>query len=378
MASGQFSTCSGERGQRSSHHPVKLSADLHESRKVLDLDTWRSDRGVFRIESRNGVTQQVDVDAEELANTRAAWVQLVGRADLLMQTHVAVYIQPGLGGVHNPLLVLRTPTGWRLVTKRLRTIEDVPTVDALQRRLAGLILAAGTAAEQLQVCAIPEQPCFDRRWLPPPNVIADHLPRYRLRLQTTPTGLRTIEDGLPAGGLGAIFTTMRYSNNLEHLHRNARVQRHGPALEARHQRTIAALRRAYQNLRDREPAAEPLWKPSEMLAAAQVPLGDLASLTGGVAPTAEQIDALGFWHPSAWPHNQYSWLIPLETDGLYLEVAWWSWQGVQVTGMPRIARSPATNEEIENVMQGWRRHGGRPSPKRPEPMPEPAGKPSEF
>ncbi len=345
----------------------------------IDLDRWHSDDSIG-TQTINGVTKQVDFGAKAIADVRAAWTQLIGRADLPMQTHVAVYIQPGLGGGHNPLLVLRTPTGWRLVTKRLRTIEDVPTVAALQRQLAGLILAAGTAAEQLQVCAIPDQPCFDRRWLPPPNVVADHLPRYHLRLQTTPTGLRAVEDGLPAGGLGAIFTTMMYSDTsmLGQLHGKARVQRHRPELEAKHQRAITALRRAHQTLSERKPDAEPLWDPSEMLAAAGVPLADLASLTGGVPPNADQVDALGFWRPSGWPHNHYQWLIPLETDGLYLEVAWWSEQGVQVTGTPRIKRRPATEAEIEEVMKGWRQHGGQPSPKRPEPMPEPAGKPSEF
>lgn len=230
-----------------------------------------------------------DMLADKSAHRRQkivkGWDRLIGRPGVPMQPHIAVYVpveprhtEPSLRvrvGVFMAAVVVRHATGWRLVQVPDDTVEEFADLAALQRRLAGLALVAGTAAERLQPLTLAEAPSFDRRWLPPPAVIADHLPRYRLRLAGTPTGLRAVEDGAPlVGPLAVIAAATTQRGTLQSLHEQALVRREGPALEARHRVAIAALRRAYTALAPRPPDAEPLLTPSQMLAAAGVPLAD--------------------------------------------------------------------------------------------------------
>jgi hypothetical protein len=103
-----------------------------------------------------------------------------------------------------------------------------------------------------------------------------------------------------------------------------------------------------------------------MLAAAQVPLEELTSLTGGRTPTAEIIDALGFWRPSSrWPHNHYSWLIPL-TEGIFLEASHW-YRGAELTADPQ--RFLSAKEIAELV---------RATPRLQPQEPAPPAKPADF
>ena len=62
MASGQIPTCFGELGQRTSHRPVKLSADLHESHLLRihkQVDEFGNDEFEDRQDARDANTDRI-------------------------------------------------------------------------------------------------------------------------------------------------------------------------------------------------------------------------------------------------------------------------------------------------------------------------------
>lgn len=321
----------------------------------VDLDAWTD----------NEATRGQSGIAMSLGRVRTNWKQLTGRDDKPLNAHVAVYGK----ALDRHLVVLRRTDGWWLLTDNPYNIERFSDLAALETRLAGSTRLAGTAPNQLQVLDLPEQPSFDRRWLPPPEVIAAHLPRYRFALQTTPTGLRLEEDGLPLTALPGIIGAMRLEGSLSHLHAAAVLRRDGPSLKATHERAIIALGKAFRAMSNRDHSQPALLRASQMLAAAQVPLEELASLTGGTPPTAEGIDQLGFWRPSNWPHDNYTWLIPL-SGGVFLEAAWWN-QGAALTADPRTEQRRLSHEEMVEYM---RKRDGL-SPRLEQPTPD---KPADF
>lgn len=277
-----------------------------------------------------------------------AWRQLVGK-DLPMQPHVAVYNKgEGMDGVQ---VVLRCTDGWRVVGWRLRTYEVVADSAVLARRLTGLELRAGTPAAGLVPITMSEPPSCDRRWLPPLPAILDHLPPCRLRLQPAADGFTLIEDGVPLAGPFLLATAMLPQADpkvFERLRGEAVLRRDGAALRLRHARAIAALRRTAKALEPRSPQAAALMSPSAMLAAAGTDPAELASLCGGAAPGAAQLDRLGFFHPSDWPHQHFGWLIPLG-DGLFLECHWARPQGCDVVATPHAPQRQPSAEELARL-----------------------------
>jgi hypothetical protein len=158
-----------------------------------------------------------------------------------------------------------------------------------------------------------------------------------------------------------------------YYHRAAVWRRDYQACLARHERAVAALRLAVTKLRYRKREQPPLLKASDMLAAAEVPLGELASLFGGQTPTAEQIDQAGFWHlTSSGPQ----WLVPIGA-GWFVEMDLYVSQGADVTNAPHTVARPMSAEEIEKFVDEWQRSygGGRAAPA-PAPAPEPKGVPA--
>jgi len=294
------------------------------------------------------------LDLGELGSQReiqAVWRRLVGK-DLPMQPHVAVYSSNQ--GMHDALIVLRGVDGWRLVGRRLNTFEVVADPAVLALRLAGRELRAGTPAAELVPIAIPEPASFDRRWLPPLPAILEHLPAYRLRLQPTADGCVMDERGVPlSGALLTLAAAVPWAEpgQLRRLRGEAVLQREGPALRQRHARAIAALQRTAQALSSRSPQAATLMTPSAVLAAAGTDLADLASLCDGATPDAARIDRLGFFHPSDWPHQHFSWLFPLG-DGLFLECHWARSGGCDFVSQPYTPQRPPTAEELARLRGG--------------------------
>lgn len=351
-----------------------LRGDGAQTRPPLDLDAVLA----------QPAKQQASINNhryDQHAHFRNVWGRFTGRPGLPMQPHLAIYVSQRSDS-RQPTLVVRTARGWRAFTDYPFTIETFAEATALRRRLDTWRLAAGTPPENLQILDLPEPPSFDRRWLPPPAVVADHLPAYRLRLESLPDGVRLTEDGVPL----ACFYPLAFTAWLQaspgyqsRFHGQAILRRDGPALEQKHRQALAALRRAHQALAARWPEGEPLLQPSALLAAAGVPLAELASLTGGTPPTAAQVDALGFFHPSGWANHHAMWVIPLE-KGLYLEMAWWA-RGAEITGTPQAKLRQPTAEEIEQVKREWRERN--PAPRRkerpaPPPAPAPPPPPSDF
>lgn len=333
-----------------------------------NLDTLQPMRQMQQI-PRDGVLQRVDFGPILMAQLRTHWSRLSGQTD--MQPYLAYYIGTDTLSFSKRLLVLRTPKGWMAITPWLNSIDTFADLAALQPRLAGMALAAGTEPAALQVLELNDQPSFDRRWLPPPATICDHLPRYRLRLDLQAGDWRMIEDGLPMLGATAVIVAMAPQLEprlLPRLYHEVVLRRDGPALTAKHRTAMAALKRAQIAMRERPPAAKPVLTPSQLLAAAKVPLADLASLTDGTVPTAEQVDRLGFWHPTTWPHHHFSWVIPVDQH-VFLEIAWWT-SGPELTMEPRTPQRPPTDAELQRVMdQGARRSGQHPEAPPPEPTP---------
>jgi hypothetical protein len=354
---------------------------LEAPKKIVDpvhLDA--PDKDVLQTGRRtNGKT--VDYQAAY----RGAWADLVG-SDVPIHPRIAFYTATGPAAGHEaPLVVIRTAQGWRLMTyhlsmRILRTSEDFADVAALKTRLAGLVLVAGTDPENLVPIALPEQVTFDRRWLPPLAAMIDHMPRYRLGLQATKDGYRVVEDGLPlAGGMAVMATTLSQAEPrlARDLHADAVLRRDRAGLMATHQTAIAALRRAVEKLKERSPTDRPILTPSEMLALTGTPLADLASLNGGIAPSPERIDALGFWRASGWPHNHCIWSIPL-AGGLFVQMAWWNDRGVDVVGASRVEPRAMTEAEKKDLIQSWRDFHGGDRQGDPEPAAPPEVAPSDF
>jgi hypothetical protein len=285
------------------------------------------------------------------------WRLVVG-GDLPMQPHIAVYGRQRRDVVH---VVLRSGDGWRLLGPRNRTYEAIGVLahrldrtyeviadpGVLAHRLAGLSLLAGTPAAELTPIAISEPPSFDHRWLPPLPAILDHLPAYSLRLRPTSDGFAMSESGVPLAA--PLLTAATYSatdqNEIKDARGQAVLRRDGPALRQRHARAIAALRRTIQALESRDADADALLTPSAVLAAAGTDPSELASLCNGAVPDAARLDRLGYFHPSGWPHEDFSWLIPL-TDGLFLECCLGE---CDFTLQPRTEQRPPTAEELEEL-----------------------------
>ena len=304
------------------------------------------------------------LDLNQLASpqqVQTAWRRLVGK-ELPMQPHIAVYSGEDINGVQ---VILRGTDGWRLVGLNQSTYDVVADPALLNRRLAGLKLRAGTPAAELVPIAIPEPPCFDRRWLPPLAAIIDNLPAYRLRFQPTADGFALLEDGVPLAGPFLLAMSMRIAIEPKGLR--------GEALRQRHARAIAALRRTAKALQSRSPQAATLMTPSAMLAAAGTDPAELASLCDGAVPDAARLDRLGFFHPSAWPHH-FSWLFPL-ADGLFLECHWASPAGCDIVSVPYTPQRLPSAEELEAVRSRARRHG---SSEAQAPAPAPPPRASDF
>lgn len=298
-----------------------------------------------------------------------AWRRLVGK-DLPLKPHVAVYNSRGNGDAQ---VVLRCADGWRVVGWRLRTYEVVADRAALARRLAGLELRAGTPAADLAQIVISEPPSIDPRWLPPLPAILDHLPAYRLRLQPTADGFALIEDGVPlAGPFLLAMSTWIQSEPITRLRGEAVLRRDGAALRQRHARAIAALRRTAKALESRSSQAAALMTPSAVLAAAGTDPAELASLCDGAVPDAARLDRLGFFHPSAWPHQHFSWLFPL-ADGLFLECHWASPAGCDIVSVPYTPQRLPSAEELARL-----RSAGGGGAAAPAPAPAPPPRASDF
>jgi hypothetical protein len=331
----------------------------------------------------------LDLDKDGLGDwLPKAWRRLVGK-DLPMQPHVAVYhngqsAKPHQGapdGGKQPHVVIYTPNtgdiqfvlrcadGWRVIGWNLGTYEKVADPAVLARRLAGLELRAGTPAANLAPIVFSEPPSFDRRWLPPLPVILEHLPAYRLRLQPTADGFALREEGVPLAGLFLTSMTMMSPDPslLARLRGEAVLRRDGPALRQRHARAIAALRRTAEALRSRNPEDSTLMSPSALLAAAGTDPAELASLCGGAAPGAAQLDRLGFFHPSRWPAQHFGWLIPLD-DGLFLECHWARPEGCDVVATPHTPQRQPSAEELARVRSKGGGGAALPAPMAPPPV----------
>jgi len=313
---------------------------------------------------------------EDEQRLREHWRRLSGAGNVPLNPHVAIFMPSDeRNRLDNGRVVYRCADGWRIAGERNDSASHDPlNPQELERKLAGLVRRAGTAPDQLKLMPIGEQPSFDRRWLPPPAVVGEHLPHWRVAVHASEHELRLSEDGLPGTMVLAMITSLVTERYGTTWHYRAVFDRDGDGIRQRHRAVLEALRRLDKALEARTPKDRPFLRPSEALAFAKVPLETFAPLLAGKPPSAANIDSLGFWHPSGWPHQHCQWLIPLG-EGWFIEKAWYVTvtRGVDVANQPRVAQRAATAEEVKEVLQKWQEwsHGQeqRPAPVLP-PVPD--------
>jgi hypothetical protein len=283
------------------------------------------------------------------------WERVVGRQDLPMQNHIAFFSE-NQDNSNNLSIIYKELDGWCMVTLwgyyRVKSIQKINSFIELEKKVSAWSHLAGAALKDLQVVSIPVQPSLDRRWLPPVAAIIDHMPAYRFRLQATADGFSAVEDGLPVLQLSCnlvmpflVVSGMQYFFETSYL--DAVLKRYERETEEKHQRAIKAIALVKKSLRSLKRDAPILWTPSSAFVAVNVSLEELASLNNGVAPTAEQVDKLGFWWVESYSTDRYQWLIPVEND-LFIEVSSWS-NSARLTARSNLNRQPMTQDEINKV-----------------------------